>query len=275
MLLKPFRGSLLNKTHPLAKGLVGCWLMNEGSGNKVFDLTKNNINSALNNFASPYGWIVDELGYALDFDGSDDHITVKTNQLIASYINSSVVIWIKTTQADSSGAHAIYSERGSAGNALWTFNCADQTNAQDSLQFVHRDDAGTLSFVFKPSSQTVITDGIWHQVAITKAGTTITIYIDGLLEYAGSITGNNTLTEASMETWVCGDKGDATSDLACQMNQILIYGCTLTVEAIARLYREPYAMFQQNRARWFSIPAVSEVDAVPLLMHQAMQRRAS
>ena len=37
--LKPFRGIQLNKTHPLARGLVGCWLMNENGGDKVFDLS--------------------------------------------------------------------------------------------------------------------------------------------------------------------------------------------------------------------------------------------
>lgn len=34
---KPFRGIQLNKSHPLARGLVGCWLMNEGDGSLIVD----------------------------------------------------------------------------------------------------------------------------------------------------------------------------------------------------------------------------------------------
>jgi hypothetical protein len=36
---KPARGEQINKSRLLARGLVGCWMMNEGTGDKVFDLT--------------------------------------------------------------------------------------------------------------------------------------------------------------------------------------------------------------------------------------------
>jgi hypothetical protein len=34
---KPPVGSRVNRNHPLARGLVGCWLFNESGGNRVFD----------------------------------------------------------------------------------------------------------------------------------------------------------------------------------------------------------------------------------------------
>ena len=40
-ILKPRLGLRLNHNHPLAQGLVGCWVMNEGGGDKVFDLSGN------------------------------------------------------------------------------------------------------------------------------------------------------------------------------------------------------------------------------------------
>ena len=40
-ILKPIRGSHLNRSHPLAHGLVGCWLFNEATGKKLFDLSGN------------------------------------------------------------------------------------------------------------------------------------------------------------------------------------------------------------------------------------------
>ncbi len=48
-LLKPPRGIQLNRSHPLARGLVGCWLMNENGGNKVFDLSNNRNTGSLTN----------------------------------------------------------------------------------------------------------------------------------------------------------------------------------------------------------------------------------
>ena len=39
---KPPIGSQIDWSHPLAKGLVGCWLMNEGGGNVVNDIARRN-----------------------------------------------------------------------------------------------------------------------------------------------------------------------------------------------------------------------------------------
>ena len=63
--MKPFRGSQINKTHPLAKGLVGCWIFNEDTGDLIFDL------SGHNNHITNYGatWISE----SLNFDGVDDN----------------------------------------------------------------------------------------------------------------------------------------------------------------------------------------------------------
>ena len=49
MIIKPGRGIQLNRAHPLARGLVGCWLFNEGTGNKVFDLSLDGNEGTINN----------------------------------------------------------------------------------------------------------------------------------------------------------------------------------------------------------------------------------
>lgn len=40
--MKPNVGARINFAHPLARGLVGCWLFNEGGGSRVFDLSGRN-----------------------------------------------------------------------------------------------------------------------------------------------------------------------------------------------------------------------------------------
>lgn len=49
---KPLLGTPINWSHPLAKGLVGCWLMNEGSGDRVNDYSGNQNTGVLQNSAS-------------------------------------------------------------------------------------------------------------------------------------------------------------------------------------------------------------------------------
>jgi len=51
--IKPALGVQLKRDHPLAQGLVACWLLNEGSGNRAYDSSgKNNIGT-ISGYASP------------------------------------------------------------------------------------------------------------------------------------------------------------------------------------------------------------------------------
>jgi len=76
---KPPIGAKLNYGHPLAKGLIGCWLFNEMSGNKVFDYSGQSKHGTITN--SPVqtavsGWSAGPHGGERAFDGSDDYVDI-------------------------------------------------------------------------------------------------------------------------------------------------------------------------------------------------------
>ena len=92
LILKPRIGLRLNHSHPLANNLVGCWLMNEGSGNKAYDLSGNEND----------GTIINALwgGGALNFDGTGDYVDIPNVILTTNY---TISILAKLT--DSGGAN--------------------------------------------------------------------------------------------------------------------------------------------------------------------------
>jgi len=64
----------------LWKGLIGAWSPNLGpTGLTLFDQSINKNNGTLTNMDAVTDWIVDERGYALDFDGTNDYINVGKN----------------------------------------------------------------------------------------------------------------------------------------------------------------------------------------------------
>jgi len=65
---KPVYGVLLNPYHPLARGLVGCWLFNEGGGNTIFDLSGNFKHGAFG--AEAPSWAAE----GIYFGGDGDYI---------------------------------------------------------------------------------------------------------------------------------------------------------------------------------------------------------
>lgn len=74
MILKPPKGTLIQRGHPFVRGLVGCWLMNEGGGNIVNDLSGNGKNITLYNMTPPSGgWTSCKDGPCVKFDYSNDY----------------------------------------------------------------------------------------------------------------------------------------------------------------------------------------------------------
>jgi len=65
----------INRDHPLARGLVGCWVLNEGSGLTFNQIRENHVDGTLTGGAS---WVAGPAGPAVRFDGDNDYIELGT-----------------------------------------------------------------------------------------------------------------------------------------------------------------------------------------------------
>lgn len=99
---KPLIGSLLNGAHPLARGLVGCWPMLEGTGGLVSDYSGNQRNGTLYNMTPETDWVLSPggiiHGQALEFDGvaSNDNMEIDALALLlAGASQYSMVAWLQ------------------------------------------------------------------------------------------------------------------------------------------------------------------------------------
>ena len=167
---KPPLGVPLNGGHPLSRGLVGCWLMNEGGGNKVSDLSGN---SGAGDFLADTSWSAGIFGPAVYLDGNRSGIeTSKTTFVDADF--GTVVVWVLTTNATKD--QVIYAGGDSGDDSRLYFTWGYGTSkfgmrfGDDSL--IESDDTFSLS---------------WHQVAITfvKNGS-VRLYVDGKLAKSGT-----------------------------------------------------------------------------------------
>jgi len=67
-----------NPPIPLDDGLVGYWSFNEGSGTIAHDYSGNGNDGTINGGAT---WVAGISGYALSFDGFNDYLDLKKNEL--------------------------------------------------------------------------------------------------------------------------------------------------------------------------------------------------
>lgn len=215
----------------LLTNLISYWRM---EGNSNDSLGTNNGTDTNMTYGVAGGKIEQGATY-----GGTSKIVLKTSKIIASLTNSSVSMWVKTTQAVAGSGYPLYCERGSSGNDIFKI-CVGSTTANTGKIFiVHRDDAGTLDNNFIPTAARV-DDGNWHFVVMTKAGVAAKLYIDNVLSSSGNISGNDTMTDATLQVWSGLDQGDALINFVGSIDEMGVWSKTLSVIEIGELYRAGY-----------------------------------
>ncbi len=222
---KPMLGLQINRAHQLGDP-IGLWLLNEGSGNKVFDLSGNG-NTGI--FSGNPIWVAGQSGPAIEFDGDDE---IAITNILSGLGQFSVAF------------------------QLWADAAAGQTVGVlqfwlGSLQILIRGDAGNLQFFTATGSGTVggnistYAANEWNRFVATYDGSTMRMYKNGIvsattLAQTGNLNSQTTLrigggSGSGSEYFLDGKLGDLT-----------IYNRALSASEIALLYREPFCMFKRN-----------------------------
>lgn len=239
---KPFRGTQLNKAHPLVRGLIGCWIFNEGAGPQITNLVDGRV--AVPDSASEVQWSPGPDGVSADFAGNSLDQSFKINQILFGVSDPWTIVWQDYVHNDPSEAISLGDNSNnydyiwhSEGNYL---RFKDHTN--------HAFDFTGVTSFYHWQEYAFVTNGGGSANSILK------LYVDGLfLEQKTS-----TYTAFSL-TDLGGGYNNAGYILDGQMSRVFVYNRELSAEEIAWLHREPYAMFQQpSRARSLYIPTAVE-----------------
>jgi hypothetical protein len=79
--VKPPMGSLLNRAHPLSRGLVAYWSLCEGVGSTAYDISGNGNHGALTNLVPGTAWVPTPHGYGVDCTADGQCIVSSSEQL--------------------------------------------------------------------------------------------------------------------------------------------------------------------------------------------------
>lgn len=162
-------------------------------------------------------------GTGVTFDGQSGYVT-RNGGIIGSLANSSVEMWVKSSTAT---GQALYVERPASGGDIWKLEMSG-----GHLYFTHRDDSNTLS---QHGALKSFVDGNWHHVALTKAGTAVTFYVDGVVDSGYTMTGSDTLTQALI-TRIAADPQDTTKFFPGEIAEVAVYNYALSAQQVANHY---------------------------------------
>lgn len=229
--LKPPKGTVLNfGGNPYRRGLVGVWLMNEGSGSIVQDLSGNRKDGV---FTVGGEWTAGKYGPATGYDGVDDYITIDdTDNLLFGSTTMSCSIWVNFRALYANSVRHLFGKLSGNG---WQFTA--QTSGGGTaleVQWNSRDPVST---------GTGLVINRWYNFTGTYDGTTLKIYIDGVLK--------NTGVSANRGPSVGGDiiiGGTPAGDFVnFELSHAMLWpNRTLTASEIAKLYQNQNIIFDQQ-----------------------------
>jgi len=238
--LKPFRGTQINRAHPHVLGLKGCWLFNEGVGNKIFDISGNNESAAIES-GSGIVWAGANDGYCLDWGSAGDYGIIAGPSNATRFTSEDFTVVTKIYHVGSSQIsygriinHGEYLQHG------WVLNVDNSANK----------DAVSLSMEQSGAQQSVTTNtgflnsNAWNTVAAVRIGTTAKIYNNGI--EASSYPTYNTFIDPTITSHnlVIGTRPISTGQSwDGKIVWVYIYSRALAASEIMQLHLNPYAMF--------------------------------
>jgi len=222
-LIKPKLGSTLIKEAPLADGLVGYWPLNEGTGNLVNDLSGNGSNGVLTGDTT---WQAPDVGPAVHFEGNADYINL--SGAASPLADWTFVLWVKPTANDDIFLDWGYNWVGKTGVGLLGL-------AGKWCAVVGNGVAQSLTL-----SDAAIVTGEWRCVVVTRRGSTVNLYLGGVLQ-ADSDTLAGDISYGAYRTL----SYYSSTGLVGEISGAMVYNRALSPSEIARLYADPYQLLQE------------------------------
>jgi len=234
---KPPLWAQLNLDHPLARGLVGCWLLNETSGNKTHDYSGQGNTGTLTNMNDPpiatSGWVPGPHGGALAFDGSNDYVQCGDVNFPVGASPRTVVVWL---QRNSSANFPKYEH---------PFKYGTSTAYQDFGMYgvVNTKDIEFRGNAYDFDTGIDLDDVLWHQISLVFDGTYLMAYKDAFLISTTNRSLLNTVL-SSVTQFRIGMSGSGIESWNGLVSSVSIYNRALSAEEIAYLYAFPFCMYE-------------------------------
>jgi hypothetical protein len=195
---------------------IAHWSFDENTGtSSTYDISGNGNTGSLQGSMTESDWVPGKFGSALDFDGSNDRITITdTTDLEPNTLT--VAAWIKTIQSGTNYIGVVDKYTGGDAGYMLDFNPPGYTNkARFSIR------SATTDYAAVSNNSPSINDGVWHYLVGTYDNSDLKIYIDGVLGDSQNI-GAVTINYDTHDVYIGGDDV-STNYIDGQIDEVKIY----------------------------------------------------
>lgn len=254
VLFNPPPGARVNWGHPINRGLVACWLMNEGGGQIIQDIAGVSNGAGVANpitHAGPYG-------QARAFNGSSQYISIPNTNALNSLPAISISAWIYTVAFDPTDAGLIVSKTITpTGDPFVLY----QLGVNSAGRITFGVSSGTAGGRVLVTSNEILSLGVWVHLAGTWDGATLKTYINGVqgvTTQAASLTmGSNAgpLLLGSLQFPGFPDYFNG------YINNVRLFNRGLSAQEVRQLFVQPFAGINVARRGAYATPSVTFLPA--------------
>lgn len=264
MIARPLAGALVDWANPVTKDLRGYWIMEEGAGRGVRDISGRSAPGA---FVGSPTWAGGASGgLSVRFPNvAANNITVPSHPLLDSALMAvTIAAWVNTNDS-------------SASQGIFDHTSAGATNSSFQLQF----NGGALQLRITNAASattdlslpvTAAINGKW----IFACGTCdVAVGVSRVYANMASVSG---VSPASIKTVsgvsIIGGLGSSVFPFSGSIDSVAVWGRALVPAEVQQLYLDPFCMILfEDYAQWFV--AASGAGQPPRSMHQFRMRRAA
>ena len=163
---------------PSDDGLVGCWKLDESSGTVAADSSGNGHDGTLLNGPT---WTTGPVIGALNFDGSNDQVTIADASDLRITGDITIAFWTKKN-AEATLLSCLVAK---ANSSVRNYGIWEEAGTSKRLLFQQLDAGGNGINLW---TTTTIAVGTWYHVAAVVRGTNAYFYINGTLDNSGTRT---------------------------------------------------------------------------------------
>jgi len=256
-------GLVLDRAHPLSRGLVGWWPMNESAGTRVNDISGNENHGSIGGVSQgpTSGWTGGPLGSAMRFDATDDLVTIPHSASLNVAAEFSVSCWVSISST-SNYPTFVMKGNGGAGypgpfqflyesvSGYWVLNTGNGADAQNTGCY------GTAATLGR----------IYHLVGVhtggAAAGATELFYQDG--QFIRSSPTYIDIVNNGTPLGIGGRTPGTLYGTNDRLYGVRIWNRALDAREVAQLYADPLAgaLMPTRAARYYFTAPVAPPPAV-------------
>ncbi len=233
----------------ITTGLKGWWRFDDNTGTSAADSSGPvSGRSSPGALTGPPAWTGGFLGYGLDFNGTSHYVTI-TNDAVYRPANAlTVAAWIKGSSIQNS-QYAQIVANGS--DATTGYNLYLQFLVSNQIAFIVADpDSGSWGNCYA-LSDVPGNDNKWHHVAGVYAGTSIKVYVDGVLKNTDPCA-NSGISYGGNPVMTIGRKPTGNYFTGI-IDDVRVYNVALSDADILQLYNTRAMVFNNARFNNFRI----------------------